>query len=200
MKKPVWFLVVLSVLLVSSFAVSAETLEGDASYLFGIGDTESRGFSVHAMAEVVANILADASFLSTSAAPTGDDNSSRQMISGGALYRVVTESDLEVFAGGGFVQLTTKTTGTDDLKGRGIYGKFGFKFLPIDKVFVMADVSFAPKYKVGEAQGNLISARATVSYEVMTGLGLQGTIKHYRTSTGAAISDTLVGGGLTFSF
>jgi len=205
-KKSIFFLVVLCVLLVSTtFVASAVSFEGDASYLFGLGSSKSRGFAAHAMVEVIDDVFADGSFLSTTAKTAAGDGPeetlSNSLISVGGLYRPVNDPDLGVFVGAGFLRLSTKAAGADDLIGQGLYGKFGFKFLPTPQLTVVADVSYAPRYKEGtDKPGSFVSARAAVSYEVMDGLGLQGTIKHYKASVAPVTSDTLVGAGLTFRF
>lgn len=204
MKKPICFLVVLGILFVSTtFVANAISFEGDASYLFGIGDSKSRGFAAHAMVEVIDQIFADGSFLNTNSTASEGSSMRNSLISIGGLYRPVNDADLDVFVGAGFLRLTTQGTGLDDVSGRGIYGKFGFKFLPMPQLSIMADVSYAPKYKDKDTEkvsGHLISARATVSYEVMDGLAVQGTIKHYRASVAPKTSDILIGGGVTFRF
>ncbi|HKM42829.1 MAG TPA: hypothetical protein VJZ70_02450 [Limnochordia bacterium] len=209
MKKPMYFLVVLCVctLFVSTtFVASAVSFEGDASYLFGLGSSKSRGFTAHAMVEVLDDVFVDGSFLSTSTKVAVDaaeeKGLSNSLIGVGGLYRTVNDPDLAVFVGAGFLRLTTKETGADDLIGQGIYGKFGFRFLPMPQLSVVAEISYAPKYKEKDTDtsGSLLSTRGTVSYEIMDGLGLQGTIKHYRASVTPASSDILVGGGITFRF
>ncbi|MGI6692512.1 MAG: hypothetical protein ACOX46_01755 [Limnochordia bacterium] len=89
---------------------------------------------------------------------------------------------------------------SDDTKGSGFYGKFGFKFVPAEKFTLLADVSYAPKFKFGEEDAkSLLSARATVAYEVMENISVQGTIKHYRSGDDIN-SGILVGGGVSFTF
>lgn len=204
MKKPICFLVVLVILLVStSFVASAVSFEGDVSYLFGIGGAQSRGFAAHAMAEVVDQVLVDGTLLSTRVkdAEGSETNPRHQLFSIGGLYRPVAESELELFAGAGYIHLATQEKGLDDVRGGGIYGKFGLKVKSKEKVSLVADLSYAPKYKEdGKALGNLMSARATVSYEIMDDLGLQGTFRYYKTSGAPVTSDTLIGGGVTFWF
>lgn len=199
MKKPICFLLVFLVLLVSTnFVASAAPFEGDVSYLFGIGDSGSQGFSAHALAELVEQVLVDGTFLSTWPKEAEEGvTSSRQLWSIGGLYRPVAESEMELFVGAGFLQLREESSET--VRGSGIYGKFGLKVMPMEKLSLLADLSYAPKYKEDEEEsGNLFSARATLSYQVMDDLGLQGTVRYYKTST--AHRDTLVGGGLTFWF
>ncbi|MGB4430291.1 MAG: hypothetical protein WBJ15_00395, partial [Limnochordia bacterium] len=88
----------------------------------------------------------------------------------------------------------------NDTKGSGFYGKFGFKFVPAEKFTLLADVSYAPKFKFGEEDAkSLLSARATVAYEVMENISVQGTIKHYRSGDDIN-SGILVGGGVSFTF
>ena len=128
----------------------------------------------------------------------------------GGLYRVASEEDLEVFVGGGYGMLSFTATGledgeegaepSNDTKGSGFYGKFGFKFVPAEKFTLLADVSYAPKFKFGEEDAkSLLSARATVAYEVMENISVQGTIKHYRSGDDIN-SGILVGGGVSFTF
>lgn len=210
MRKPIYFFVVLGLLIIATtFVASAISFEGDASYMYGVGDAKGRGFVAHARAEVMDQIFVDGSFLSTNAAKSAEGDASEgstlrnSLISVGGLYRPVNDSDLEVFVGAGFLRLIVHETGLDDVSGQGIYGKFGFKFLPMPQLSIVADVSYAPKYKekgTDNASGNLISARATASYEVMDGLAVQGTVKHYRASVAPQTSDILLGGGVTFHF
>lgn len=202
MKKPIYFFVIMLVLFVSTtFVASAVSFEGDAGYYFGLKEPKSRGFVVHGRVELMDDILVDGSFLSTSSKDTESDKGSNRSLFGvGGLYRPVNDDDLQVFVGAGFHVLSAKETDAESTGGQGIYGKFGFRFLPMPDLILVADVSYAPRFKEkGEANtiGNLISARATVSYEVLDGLSVQGSIKHYKA---ASISDTLVGGGITFSF
>ena len=199
MKKPICFMLVFLVLLVSTnFVASAAPFEGDVSYLFGIGGSGSQGFSAHALAELVEQVLVDGTFLSTWPKEAEEGvTSSRQLWSIGGLYRPVAESEMELFVGAGFLQLREESSET--VRGSGIYGKFGLKVMPMEKLSLLADLSYAPKYKEDEEElGHLFSARATLSYQVMDDLGLQGTVRYYKTST--EHSDTLVGGGLTFWF
>lgn len=202
MKKPISFIVVLLVLFVSTtFVAGAVSFEGDVGYYFGLQNPKSQGFVAHAMIEIIDDVLVDGSFLSTNTKNADDDsNSSRNLISAGGLYRPVNDQDLQVFVGAGFQALTVKDTDTDSEGGQGIYGKFGFKFLPMPELSLVADVSYAPKFKekgAEEAKDSLLSARATLSYEVYDGLSVQGTVKYYKASE---ISDTLVGGGVSFCF
>jgi hypothetical protein len=201
-KKPICFMLVFLVLLVSTnFVASAAPFEGDVSYLFGIGGSGSQGFSAHALAELVEQVLVDGTFLSTRAKEAEEEEitSSRQLWSIGGLYRPVAESEMELFVGAGFLQLQVKEKGSEAVRGSGIYGKFGLKVMPMEKLSLLADLSYAPKYKEDEEElGHLFSARATLSYQVMDDLGLQGTVRYYKTST--EHSDTLVGGGVTFWF
>jgi len=208
-KKPICFVVVLGILLVAtSFVASAVSFEGDASYLLGLGKPKSNGFTANAMIEVMDHVFIDGSFLSTSSKTDGDgdngaaEGQSRSLLSVGGLYRPVNDADLKVFVGAGFLRLTNKTGDSEPDAGQGIYAKFGFKFLPMPQLSLTADVSFAPKYKgeTDDLSGTLLSARATVAYEIIEGVGLQGTVKHYRTSAKTAVSDILVGGGVSFSF
>ena len=203
MKKPICFLVVLVILLVStSFVASAVSFEGDVSYLFGIGGAQSRGFAAHAMAEVVDQVLVDGTLLSTwvKDAEGSETNPRHQLFSVGGLYRPVAESELELFVGAGYIHLATQEKGLDDVRGGGIYGKFGLKVKPMEKVSLVADLSYAPKYKEEEKPlGHLISARATVSYKVTDDVALQGTARYYKKSA-PITQDTLIGGGVTFWF
>lgn len=207
-KKSIYFLVILSVLFVStSFVASAISFEGDASYLVGVGTSKSQGFVAHAMIEVIDHIFADGSFLNTNVKKStggegADSTENNSLFTIGGLYRPVNDSDLQVFVGAGYLGLTTKVTGSSDSSGQGIYGKFGFRFLPLPQLSLMADVSYAPLYKEKDTDksGHLVSTRATASYEVMDGVSVQGTIKHYRTSVTTSQKDILVGGGITFRF
>lgn len=203
MRKPICFVIVLTVVFIATaFVAHAVSFEGDASYLFGIS-TKSQGFATHAMVEVIDQVFVDGSFLSTSVKSAGGDGPDSglqsQLITVGGMYRPVADQDLEVFVGAGVVRLITKEEGAEEARGQGIYGKFGFKYLPVSKVSLIADVSYAPKYKEASAESHLVAARATLSYEVMDDLSVQGTVKHYRTQA-TSNRDTLVGGGVTFRF
>lgn len=209
MKRLVCLLTVLSVVMGASLVASAFSLDGDASYLFGLGkEAKGQGFAANAKVEVFDNIFADAafSFINFKNEDKGETRADTFLTIGG-LYRVASEEDLEVFVGGGYGMLSFTATGpeldaetSDDTKGSGFYGKFGFKFVPAEKFTLLADVSYAPKFKFGEEDAkSLLSARATVAYEVMENISVQGTIKHYRSGDDIN-SGILVGGGVSFTF
>lgn len=209
MKKPVFFLMVLCVLtliLATNFVATAASFEGDASYLFGLSGTKSRGFAAHARVNVMDAIFVDGSFLSTNTKVDPEEaeakSLSRNLLSVGALYRTVNDPDLDVFVGAGFQRLNSKEGDAEAVIGQGIYGKFGFRFLPMPELLLTADLTYAPRYKEQDAAtwSSLITARATVAYEFFDGFGIQGTIKHYKASQTSAVSDTLVGGGVSFHF
>lgn len=207
MKRLVCLLTVLSVVMGASLVASAFSLDGDASYLFGLGkEAKGQGFAANTKVEVFDNIFADAafSFINFKNEDKGETRADTFLTIGG-LYRVASEEDLEVFVGGGYGMLSfTATESEDDQeetpKGSGFYGKFGFKFVPAEKFTLLADVSYAPKFKFGEEDAkSLLSARATVAYEVMENISVQGTIKHYRSGDDIN-SGILVGGGVSFTF
>lgn len=213
MKRLVCLLTVLSVVMGASLVASAFSLDGDASYLFGLGkEAKGQGFAANTKVEVFDNIFADAafSFINFKNEDTGETRADTFLTIGG-LYRVASEEDLEVFVGGGYGMLSFTATGpegvaascaesSNDTKGSGFYGKFGFKFVPAEKFTLLADVSYAPKFKFGEEDAkSLLSARATVAYEVMENISVQGTIKHYRSGDDIN-SGILVGGGVSFTF
>ncbi|HPU66297.1 MAG TPA: hypothetical protein PLW89_10765, partial [Limnochordia bacterium] len=86
-------------------------------------------------------------------------------------------------------------------KGNGIFGKFGFTLIPGPKMTLVADVGYAPRFKLNGADDavSLITARATLSYEVMENIAVQGTVKHYRAGKDIQ-SGVLIGGGVAISF
>lgn len=208
MKRLVCLLTVLSVVMGASLVASAFSLDGDASYLFGLGkEAKGQGFAANTKVEVFDNIFADAAFSFINFKNEDKGETADTFLTIGGLYRVASEEDLEVFVGGGYGMLSFTATGpeldaetSDDTKGSGFYGKFGFKFVPAEKFTLLADVSYAPKFKFGEEDAkSLLSARATVAYEVMENISVQGTIKHYRSGDDIN-SGILVGGGVSFTF
>lgn len=209
MKRLVCLLTVLSVVMGASLVASAFSLDGDASYLFGLGkEAKGQGFAANTKVEVFDNIFADAAFSFINFKNEDKDDHADTFLTIGGLYRVASEEDLEVFVGGGYGMLSFTATGPEDVegetsndtKGSGFYGKFGFKFVPAEKFTLLADVSYAPKFKFGEEDAkSLLSARATVAYEVMENISVQGTIKHYRSGDDIN-SGILVGGGVSFTF
>lgn len=212
MKRLVCLLTVLSVVMGASLVASAFSLDGDASYLFGLGkEAKGQGFAANAKVEVFDNIFADAAFSFINFKNEDKGETADTFLTIGGLYRVASEEDLEVFVGGGYGMLSFTATGpegvaasdaesSNDTKGSGFYGKFGFKFVPAEKFTLLADVSYAPKFKFGEEDAkSLLSARATVAYEVMENISVQGTIKHYRSGDDIN-SGILVGGGVSFTF
>lgn len=211
MKRLVCLLTVLSVVMGASLVASAFSLDGDASYLFGLGkEAKGQGFAANAKVEVFDNIFADAAFSFINFKNEDKGETADTFLTIGGLYRVASEEDLEVFVGGGYGMLSFPATEpeddeegaetSNDTKGSGFYGKFGFKFVPAEKFTLLADVSYAPKFKFGEEDAkSLLSARATVAYEVMENISVQGTIKHYRSGDDIN-SGILVGGGVSFTF
>lgn len=209
MKRLVCLLTVLSVVMGASLVASAFSLDGDASYLFGLGkEAKGQGFAANAKVEVFDNIFADAAFSFINFKNEDKGETADTFLTIGGLYRVASEEDLEVFVGGGYGMLSFTATEPEDVegdtsndtKGSGFYGKFGFKFVPAEKFTLLADVSYAPKFKFGEEDAkSLLSARATVAYEVMENISVQGTIKHYRSGDDIN-SGILVGGGVSFTF
>lgn len=209
MKRLVCLLTVLSVVMGASLVASAFSLDGDASYLFGLGkEAKGQGFAANTKVEVFDNIFADAAFSFINFKNEDKGETADTFLTIGGLYRVASEEDLEVFVGGGYGMLSFTATEPEDVegdtsndtKGSGFYGKFGFKFVPAEKFTLLADVSYAPKFKFGEEDAkSLLSARATVAYEVMENISVQGTIKHYRSGDDIN-SGILVGGGVSFTF
>lgn len=191
MNKTIGLLIVVSLILGMGAAAAAVSFEGDASIVFGLGENQRRGLAIHGRVDVYEEIFAEASFVTST--PTGDAEQGQSLLTLGGLYRVVHDSDLQVFVGGGWTQLTAGET-----KGQGLYGKFGFKLIPMPKLTLTADVAYAFKYSVGEQAGTLTAARATLAYDLAENLGVQGTIHHQR----ALQADTvlLVGGGVAFRF
>lgn len=184
MKRLVCMLAVLAVVFGASLAAGAVSVEGDASYLMGFGDNKGQGFAAHAKVELMAEVFADAGF---SYVTFGEERTETLLTLGG-LYRVASEEDLQIFIGGGYAMLTLTEKGVaaeengDGEKGNGIFGKFGFTLIPGPKMTLVADVGYAPRFKLNGADDrvSLITARATLSYEVMENIAVQGTVKHYR--------------------
>lgn len=203
MKRLVCMLAVLAVVFGASLAAGAVSVEGDASYLMGFGDNKGQGFAAHAKVELMAEVFADAGF---SYVTFGEERTETLLTLGG-LYRVASEEDLQIFIGGGYAMLTLTEKGAaaeengDDEKGNGIFGKFGFTLIPGPKMTLVADVGYAPRFKLDGADDpvSLITARATLSYEVMENIAVQGTVKHYRAGKDIQ-SGVLIGGGVAISF
>jgi hypothetical protein len=183
-KRLVCMLAVLAVVFGASLAAGAVSVEGDASYLMGFGDNKGQGFAAHAKVELMAEVFADAGF---SYVTFGEERTETLLTLGG-LYRVASEEDLQIFIGGGYAMLTltekvvAAEENGDGKKGNGIFGKFGFTLIPGPKMTLVADVGYAPHFKLNGADDpvSLITARATLSYEVMENIAVQGTVKHYR--------------------
>lgn len=203
MKRLVCMLAVLAVVFGASLAAGAVSVEGDASYLMGFGDNKGQGFAAHAKVELMAEVFADAGF---SYVTFGEERTETLLTLGG-LYRVASEEDLQIFIGGGYAMLTLteKVVPAEDngdgKKGNGIFGKFGFTLIPGPKMTLVADVGYAPRFKLNGADDavSLITARATLSYEVMENIAVQGTVKHYRAGKDIQ-SGVLIGGGVAISF
>jgi len=201
-KRLVCMLAVLAVVFGASLAAGAVSVEGDASYLMGFGDNKGQGFAAHAKVELMAEVFADAGF---SYVTFGEERTETLLTLGG-LYRVASEEDLQIFIGGGYAMLTLTEKGAaaeengDGEKG-GIFGKFGFTLIPGPKMTLVADVGYAPRFKLNGADDavSLITARATLSYEVMENIAVQGTVKHYRAGKDIQ-SGVLIGGGVAISF
>lgn len=206
----VWGALIL--VLVMSLTVGASSFQADGSYLLGFGDyngdkSQSRGFLVNGAIEFVPNLLVDGSFLSLNYTKLKDtelaegESLNERLITVGGLYRVLSEPDLQVLVGAGLTNYNAEGT-TDKFAGKGIYGKVGLEFEVMPKVHLLADLSYAPKFKLEEKDGSVIAARATVSYELIHDISLQGTVKHYKVSATdvSTSSNTLVGGGLVLSF
>jgi len=201
-KRLVCMLAVLAVVFGASLAAGAVSVEGDASYLMGFGDNKGQGFAAHAKVELMAEVFADAGF---SYVTFGEERTETLLTLGG-LYRVASEEDLQIFIGGGYAMLTLTEKGVaaegngDDEKGNGIFGKFGFTLIPGPKMTLVADVGYAPRFKLNaDDRVSLITARATLSYEVMENIAVQGTVKHYRAGKDIQ-SGVLIGGGVAISF
>ncbi|WP_461360233.1 hypothetical protein [Candidatus Darwinibacter acetoxidans] len=202
MKRLVCMLAVLAVVFGASLAAGAVSVEGDASYLMGFGDNKGQGFAAHAKVELMAEVFADAGF---SYVTFGEERTETLLTLGG-LYRVASEEDLQIFIGGGYAMLTLteKVVAAEDngdgKKGNGIFGKFGFTLIPGPKMTLVADVGYAPRFKLNaDDRVSLITARATLSYEVMENIAVQGTVKHYRAGKDIQ-SGVLIGGGVAISF
>ncbi|MFY9361044.1 MAG: hypothetical protein WAQ06_06830 [Limnochordia bacterium] len=196
MKRLVCMLAVLAVVFGASLAAGAVSVEGDASYLMGFGDNKGQGFAAHAKVELMAEVFADAGF---SYVTFGEERTETLLTLGG-LYRVASEEDLQIFIGGGYAMLTLPENAEEN-KGNGIFGKFGFTLIPGPKMTLVADVGYAPHVKLNGADDpvSLITARATLSYEVMENIAVQGTVKHYRAGKDIQ-SGVLIGGGVAISF
>jgi len=208
-KRLIAVLAVLTMVLGASLAAGAVSVDGDVSYLIGLGQQKGQGFAAHAQVEVMKDIFADASFVSASFKDGEEKGPSDTLLTIGGLYRVANEEDLQIFVGGGYAMLTHKhdevaavdtTDEADKGQGQGLFGKFGFKLIPAPKFTLFADVAFAPKLKLGEGSKTLTTARATVAYEVMENISVQGTVKHYRVSDSDITSGILVGGGVSVTF
>ncbi|MGB4684561.1 MAG: hypothetical protein WBI51_08930 [Limnochordia bacterium] len=202
MKRLVCMLAVLAVVFGASLAAGAVSVEGDASYLMGFGDNKGQGFAAHAKVELMAEVFADAGF---SYVTFGEERTETLLTLGG-LYRVASEEDLQIFIGGGYAMLTltekvvAAEENGDGKKGNGIFGKFGFTLIPGPKMTLVADVGYAPRFKLNaDDRVSLITARATLSYEVMENIAVQGTVKHYRAGKDIQ-SGVLIGGGVAISF
>lgn len=204
MKRLIAVLAVLTMVLGASLAAGAVSVDGDVSYLIGLGQQKGQGFAAHAQVEVMKDIFADASFVSASFKDGEEKRPSDTLLTIGGLYRVANEEDLQIFVGGGYAKVAAVDT-TDEAdkgqgQGQGLFGKFGFKLIPAPKFTLFADVAFAPKLKLGEGSKTLTTARATVAYEVMENISVQGTVKHYRVSDSDITSGILVGGGVSVTF
>ncbi|WP_461365336.1 hypothetical protein [Candidatus Darwinibacter acetoxidans] len=202
MKRLVCMLAVLAVVFGASLAAGAVSVEGDASYLMGFGDNKGQGFAAHAKVELMAEVFADAGF---SYVTFGEERTETLLTLGG-LYRVASEEDLQIFIGGGYAMLTltekvvAAEENGDGEKSNGIFGKFGFTLIPGPKMTLVADVGYAPRFKLNaDDRVSLITARATLSYEVMENIAVQGTVKHYRAGKDIQ-SGVLIGGGVAISF
>jgi len=115
-KRLVCLLTVLSVVMGASLVASAFSLDGDASYLFGLGkEAKGQGFAANTKVEVFDNIFADAafSFINFKNEDKGETRADTFLTIGG-LYRVASEEDLEVFVGGGYGMLSFTATGPED--------------------------------------------------------------------------------------
>ncbi|NLJ73876.1 MAG: hypothetical protein GX331_02660 [Firmicutes bacterium] len=208
MKKSLVFMAVTVLVLTASVGVLAASFEADGSYLFGetqFNDTKSKdqGFLVNAAAEIYSNIFVDGSLLSVTGEVEGAENKPAQrLMLIGAKYRVLGDEGLEVFAGGGW-----GTYDYEDLDGKGIFGKLGLRFDVHPAISIVGDVSYAPKFKsdvaegVDGLEGTLLSGRASVSYQVMSDLGIQATIMHNTVDMGTEkVTSTLYGGGIVLRF
>jgi hypothetical protein len=215
--KKVSILWALVLVLIMSVAAGATSFQADGSYLFGFGEqtsvkSESRGLLVNGSVEIVPNLLADGSFLTLNYTKLGAEEItaelpekaiSERVITIGGLYRVVTEPDLQVVVGAGLADYKVARGKNDpEVKtGKGIYGKLGFTFQVMPKANLLADLSYAPKFKNDEKDGTLLTARATVSYDLVHDISVQGTVKYYKTDiAGVTSTNTMVGGGLVLSF
>ena len=66
---------------------------------------------------------------------------------------------------------------------------------------LVADVGYAPHFKLDVVDDpfSLITARSTLSIEVLENIAVQGTVKHYRAGKDIQ-SSVLIGGGVAISF
>lgn len=202
MKKALVLCVTSVLIFLLSFGAAAFTADVDGNYLLTVGDgPKLRGVSVGARAEVYDNVLLDGSFLSVK---EKDTDVSESLITVGGLYRVVTEPDLNVFVGLGFASFNDGTVGDDDDDAKaanGIYGKVGIKFNVAPGVNLLADLGYAPKLKAGEEDsGALLSARASVGYQVIDNVAVQVKVEHYSVANGEKKARTLFGGGVAVNF
>lgn len=213
MKKSLVFMAVTVLVLTASVGVLAASFEADGSYLFGetqFNDTKSKdqGFLVNAAAEIYSNIFVDGSLLSVTGEIEGAENKPAQrLMLIGAKYRVLGDEGLEVFAGGGWGTYDYEDKDTAKLDGKGIFGKLGLRFDVHPAISIVGDVSFAPKFKsegadgADSVEGTLLSGRASVSYQVMSDLGIQATIMHNTVDMGTdKVTSTLYGGGIVLRF
>lgn len=186
---------VLALLFLAGFRVGANTLEADLSYVLGgglegNGQERPPGFLAHAGIKISPQVFVDGFFLSGQ-----EEGFGIEFMGGGAKYRVVAEEgDLDVFLGAGWAQFEEKS---------GIYGKLSLSFQFDPRINLRSDLSYAPNVKLWEKQESFLYGRATLSYEIYEGLGLQGTVAYFGQDPGEGDSRSgslLYGGGLLIRF
>src|SRR5690554_2169915 len=202
-------LTVMCVLVLSMSVSAAARMNLTGAYLLSLEDgTKLRGFSITARGEVYKNILLDGAVLSVS---DKEADLSERLLTAGVLYRVVTEPDLQVFAGLGYAHFTSSAEpqemGVPEAgeaapaeRGSGIFGKVGFDFTVAPKVNLQAALAYAPKLKLGEEDSALTTARAMVGYQLFESVRIQAQVEYYRLGSENAVSRSLVGGGIAVSF
>ncbi|NLJ80879.1 MAG: hypothetical protein GX335_07635 [Firmicutes bacterium] len=205
MKKPFVFCGALFIVFLLAFNAMAISLDGDLSYVLGQSDGftggshKMGGFLVNADVEIFPQVLADGFFLSSDSSGEGEEKFSVQILAGGAKYRLDIDSELDVFLGAGWSNFEIKSESNPN-SGSGFYGKLGLKFEFDPQIRLVGDLNYAPKFRFEDQNGTFLSGRATLSYDVFEGIGIQGTIGRYRANADKSLSGTFYGGGVTFKF
>ncbi|HHU60871.1 MAG TPA: hypothetical protein GXZ55_02770 [Natronincola sp.] len=195
MKKFMVIFAVFCLMLLSSLPADAFSFDLNASYYLGLTskgiDINSGGFGASGKAGIIGDLWVDGSFLSTK---------NQQLVSGGILYRIVSERDLDVLLGGGYLGLDPKDADASELKGRGVYWRMALKYLPVSNLVVSGEISYVPFYKSGEEKESLVLGKAAISYELYRNLGVQLSVKNHKTIKKEASTGPLVGLGLAFRY